>query len=250
MDDIITLAHFTPAEAERITGVSTALQRDWRRRNLLPSMSGHARFDVFELARMAVLKHLADRGIGPSLAGDEADWCAAAVAHAALGWHEAWDGEADRTLTWLDHYNSPPPVDRALLEIIDNAIENGADVERPTHGSHWAAQVDYLRRRVWSHVGRPRMLPAPLFIWWADGTHVFHMSLDNAMSEMLSDDPRTSGAMIVLNLESLGSVLLNRSARAFVHVEFVPEGEGGQPPIEFGATVSLTTGEEAGSNGN
>lgn len=241
MDAIITLAQFTPAEAERITGVNTALQRDWRRRDIMPSSDGHARFDVFQLASMAVLKTLADRGIGPSLAKEEADWCAASVVWGAMASSETWDGEPLKALTWQSAFANPPPVDPTLVELIGLANANGGDFEVPTVGSHWGRQSEYLRRRLFGHVGRPQIVPAPLFIWWADGTHMFHQSYDKARSDMFSTDPRVAGAVITIDLEALGATLSERAGRPLVHVEFVPDGEGSfEDNIEHGATIPLT----------
>lgn len=243
MDHVTTLAQFTPSEAERITGVNTALQRDWRRRGILPSSEGHARFDIFSLSRMVVLRCLADRGVGPSMAVEAADSAAVATAWAALDFRDAWDGEAERALTWV--LSTPPPLDPALAEVIGMAIKGGVDIELPAHGSHWRLQVNYLRYLLWSTTQLPRVLPAPLFIWWADGTHGFHQSFDRARNDILSTDPQTYGAIIVLDLESLGHILLERAGRAFVHVEFVEDGEGSRPEIEWGAPVPCATPKSA-----
>ncbi len=50
MDISITVARFGTSDAERITGVSAMCQRDFRRHGYLPPITGHARFDVFELS--------------------------------------------------------------------------------------------------------------------------------------------------------------------------------------------------------
>lgn len=56
---------FTPSEAEAITGVSVALQRDWRRRELIPSTNDGkwARFTLDDIARLSVMKKLSDFGM-------------------------------------------------------------------------------------------------------------------------------------------------------------------------------------------
>jgi len=55
---------FTPAEAAKISGVSTVLQRDWRRRGLLPAkdQEGWAKFTVVDVIEMAVMKAMSDSG--------------------------------------------------------------------------------------------------------------------------------------------------------------------------------------------
>ena len=240
MDEIITLAQFTPAEAERITGVNTTLQRDWRRREFLPVNDGHARFDAFQLARMLTLKVLADRGIGPSLATEEADWCAASIVWAATDSREVWDGEPEKALTWHEQFRTPPPVDPKLIEFLREANENGADVPIPEVGSHWGDQRDYLRRRLWRHVSRPNVVPCPLFIWWADGSHTFHVSFDQARGGLFSTDPKVDGAVIILDMDALGAALAARANRPLVHIEFVPPGEGDSfDRLEHGAIIPL-----------
>ena len=58
---------FSPAEAAKVTGVSAALQRVWRGRNLLrPSQKeGHARFRLPDLCRLYAMKAFSDVGVGP-----------------------------------------------------------------------------------------------------------------------------------------------------------------------------------------
>lgn len=50
-------ALYSPAEAAALSGVSQVLQRDWRRRGLLPARtSGRARFTINDILRMRVMK--------------------------------------------------------------------------------------------------------------------------------------------------------------------------------------------------
>lgn len=65
------LERFTPAEAEMVTGVNVALQRDWRRRKLLPETGGaHARYTASELAEMLLMQDFASEGLGPKVMKD------------------------------------------------------------------------------------------------------------------------------------------------------------------------------------
>ncbi|MBX9791257.1 MAG: helix-turn-helix domain-containing protein [Sphingomonas sp.] len=65
------LERYTPAEAEMVTGVNVALQRDWRRRGLLPETGGgHARYNAAELAEMMIMQRGATQGLGPKLLKD------------------------------------------------------------------------------------------------------------------------------------------------------------------------------------
>ena len=56
---------FSPAEAAEISGVSVTLQRDWRRRELLPpNTTGRwATFELGDIITMAVMKSFSDAGI-------------------------------------------------------------------------------------------------------------------------------------------------------------------------------------------
>ena len=206
----MTLAHFTPAEAERITGVNVALQRDWRRRGYLPVNEGHARFDAFAVARMLAMKVLADRGIGPAQSYEQAGWCSLAIVSAALEWSEAWEG---------DHMDVPE-------------VDPDAD---------WGAKAFCLRRELWDK--RPNDISTPLqmtgrslflwysedprrFIWWADGTHGFHASVDTALSELVSSDPKVAGPIVIMDLDALGSTMIVNAARPFVHVKNTVIGGG------------------------
>jgi DNA-binding transcriptional MerR regulator len=56
---------YAPAEVETITGVSVALQRNWRRRGYLPlsSEGKHARFSPSDLGYLLALKTFSDAGV-------------------------------------------------------------------------------------------------------------------------------------------------------------------------------------------
>lgn len=98
MDNPFTLAHFAPSEAEKITGLSTAMQRDWRHRGFLPKNEGHARFDLFTLATMMALKLFADRGIGPQVAQNFTEISSRAIAWFALEFEDAYEGKLSDSL--------------------------------------------------------------------------------------------------------------------------------------------------------
>jgi len=59
---------FTPAEAATITGVSPALQRDWRRREILKGNPGGkwTRWTLDEIIRLSVMKLFSDAGMDVS----------------------------------------------------------------------------------------------------------------------------------------------------------------------------------------
>lgn len=186
-----TLTTFTPGEAERITGLSTMMQRDWRRRGFIESTEGHARFDAFALAELMVLKMLADAGVGPQDGVEIAKFCAAGVMWHSLQWVDAYEGDYQRALEW------------------NNAAVGPSD---------WAVKSNWLARSVMRQK-RLNFAPARFFIRWADGTERWDQSLDSAFNAYTSDAPQVAGPCIVLDQNALGGQLLERARRAFVHVD-------------------------------
>ena len=165
---------FTPADAERITGVSVTLQRDWRRRGILPGQDGHARFDAFALAEMLFLRVMADRGIGPltKIAGlplkDFADGIGARIVAHALRWQDAWAWPA----------NGPASSNRLAVAAAGEVVG--------------IAQARFL-------------------VWLPDGSMPMTSALGRFLDGFASSDDALFGAVIVLDLEALGSGMLKRA---------------------------------------
>jgi hypothetical protein len=88
----ITLATFPPAQCAKITGVSVLQMNDWRRHHYIPRCNGHARLDIGELAEIAVMKALTDRGIGPKLAQPVGRTAGSMVAWHACQWSDSYSG--------------------------------------------------------------------------------------------------------------------------------------------------------------
>jgi hypothetical protein len=82
----ITLAVYTPADLERISGLRTDMQRVWRRRGQLPTLgSGHARFSIQEVVEITFRYAMSKIGIPPSeLKLDLAEATRAAKVHAVF----------------------------------------------------------------------------------------------------------------------------------------------------------------------
>lgn len=231
MSMTLTLTTFTPAEAEAITGVSTASQRDWRRRGFLASGDGHARFDAFDLARMLVIRLLSDRGIGPaqtaqapSLAfGDIASICAVGALGNAFSWSDAWEGDLEDIPTSMV-IPEDAEIESFVLDIVSsNRSEGGATVFHKPSMPQWRARTRYLIKHLWRERSLPLVTPGKIFIWWANGEHKFANSLESEMAEMFSWDPRTCGPIVVLDYNSLASMLIERAGRALCHVEISQE---------------------------
>ena len=233
MEPIFTLAAFTPAEAATITGVSTALQLDWRRHGYLPSNDGHARYDAFDLARMLVMKLLADKGVGPkhtadnedgTTIGDLADWCAAGVVLRAMKWVEAWSGDYDGGIEVSKVL--PEGSETCVFTMLSsNPDEAKKVIWAAVDASDWSARADYLMVQLFRSLDRPLVSPADYFIWWADGEHCFHDSVDTAIGELSTGDPKTSGPIVVLSFISLADQLQERAARPLCCVEFHSDKE-------------------------
>jgi hypothetical protein len=174
---------FPPSAAERITGVSAALQRDWRRRRILPESQGHARFELSELAEMHFLWLMTQRGIGPldQTAGISVAAVAPAVG-ARIAIHvlrspEAWSG---------DLTNAP--------------------------GRNWGEKAKLLTQQIYRS-GQQRF-----FAWLADGTHEMNDNIRNVFDNRTSLDPGVAGPVIVLDLDSIAAQLTVRAGTPFIHV--------------------------------
>lgn len=233
------LTTFTPAEAEKITTLNTVMQRDWRRRGFIPSGEGHARFDAFALAEVWVMKMLSDRGVGPQLSKEVASWCAMGILWHALKDGEAYEGDHARTFEWEPEGARPQPDPEALAVLERFSKETGIAIPENVDTT-WSAKGEWLAKQVFRLRGCPRVIPSPYFIWWADGSHVFHDSLDEAFSS-LSWDEKYAGPVIVLDLNALATQLLVRAGRALVHVEYPVDEDGNiVPPLQYGAVVPLS----------
>lgn len=243
-----TLTLFTPAEAERVTGLSVGMQRDWRNRGFLPKNEGHARFDAFALARMMAMKMMSDRGVGPQKSREEAEWCALGIVAGALREISAYEGDHDKAMSWsvrpsslprrIGHdflyfpkrlresaANPAPDLNATRREIAANFInaisqENIGDQESDLESTEWSwgEKADWLRKTILRGNGY-RFEPGRYFVSWADGSHIFHISLDQAFRELTSVDTKADGPVIVLDLHHLGGLLLDRAERPIVHVE-------------------------------
>jgi hypothetical protein len=232
------LTSFTPGEVEKITGLSNVMQRDWRRRGFLPSSAGHARFDPFALAEVFVMKLLADRGIGPVHSKEVADWCAIGVLWHALKAVDAYEGDHHRTFEWEPEEFRPKPDPSLVAAVKKMVAAAGEELPEGTDFT-WGAKADWLTRQILRQRGHGRVIPARFFIWWADGTHGWHESVDQAFSDS-SSDPRYAGAVIALDLGAIAGTMSDRAGRAFVHVEYETDDGGSLlSPVQYGEPVAL-----------
>ena len=80
------------ADVEQITGVSPDLQRDWRRRGILPKLAqpGRAKYSLSDVIEIAALKTLADAGLPVSTAGELASLSVLPVISNFLRWPDVY----------------------------------------------------------------------------------------------------------------------------------------------------------------
>ncbi|KAA3514809.1 hypothetical protein G6L63_01150 [Agrobacterium vitis] len=235
------LTTFTPAEAEKITTLSTVAQRDWRRREFLPTVDGHARFDAFALAEIWVMKMLSDRGVGPQASKEVANWCAIGILWHALKNVDAYEGDHHKTFDWYPEKHRPKNDPEEAANFRQLCEDAGWNIpENVDFDFTWHSKSQWLTKQIFRLRGYPKIIPARYFIWWADGSHLWHDNLAEAFSSH-SSEARYAGPVIVLDLEALATTLSQRAGRALVHVEFPVDGEGNLvSPIEYGAPVPLT----------
>ncbi len=80
---------FSPSEAAHISGVSTSLQRDWRRRGVIRSRSeGWHRFALEEVIRMTVMRAFTQSGISIETADGVADLAVLPVMSELARWDD------------------------------------------------------------------------------------------------------------------------------------------------------------------
>ena len=210
----ITLATFPPAEAGRISSLSTTNQRDWRRRDFLPATPGHARFDPFAVAEMWTLKMLSDRGIGPQIGKDVANYCANAIVFQAL--------------QWIDAYESPffgdkkELTEEELREAISIAQASGLDGLKTRFGSGEGRFPGWekIRKNIVGQIFEKRPdwtndILDTWFVWWADGTFGLQKSLNEAFGDA-TGVAKYAGAVVVLDLAALGSTFLAKTVKPLV----------------------------------
>lgn len=174
---------FSPSEAQVITGVDLANQRNWRRRGYLPKgQGGWTEFEAPDLAKMLVFQSLANRGIGPSSAQEDAYWASLGILYAALKWIDSIDDKTGENF-WWKYKDIPGEAAGMICRKLSKVIPGG---------------------RFW--------------VWWADGKSECLDDIRKAFNES-SWSEKYGGAVVVLDLQALGSQLLDRAGRPLVTIE-------------------------------
>lgn len=220
----VDMCHFSPVEAEQITGVPGDHIRKWRNRGYLTGKASTARtsWELFGLAELMVLGMLSER-VGPLLARPIATICANGVAWHALAVADAYEGDHVAVYSW------EPQKFAAINENIALATDfvrrfqagtlNEADKAFRPRRPGWEDQADFLRHNIFHSKGIAGV-PQRFFVWLADGSHTWCSSLDTLFGQSGQEfDPRFQGSVLVLDLESLGHLIGTNAGRAFVSVE-------------------------------
>ncbi len=211
---------FTPAEAERITGVSVTQQRNWRRYGYLPkSLGQHARFNPHQLAAMTIMQTLSERGIGPGASREISPLIGAHVIYYAC----LWDPDAFEDRTGLDFswYGSG-----------EKRIANQV--------AFWSVQDD--------------INPAQFCVWYADGSYKFCDDLGQAFNRIFTDDEQMGGACIVIELQGIAASLLDRTERPLFIAELAPDDDADKfpefPDLDIADVMKGGSGDAGGNQGH
>ena len=172
MLDLIT---FTPAQAAKITGVNVALQRDWRRRGILPPSEGRTKFTAFAVAEMLALSALAAQTIGPQQFKPIASSLGAGIVASALRDRGAYSGEDIDAVV-----NSE---DEGILARL--LITNPVDREREL----WEWRAAWLGRAILGAAGHDPRAIRTTFIQWAEGSFAFYNGPIQPFEQIDAADP-------------------------------------------------------------
>lgn len=215
------LEKFSPAEAEQVTSLSLSMQRDWRRRGFLPSAGGKvASFDLFDLARLLFLKLMSDRGVGP---GDIVGTAILNISARRIAYDALTNGAA-----YGKHYPSSNSLRAFMLartSYDEIQADGGADdPELWMRGRlKIAAQNDDLAVRI-AYNGVPKLIPGPLFLWFADGEACWDEAAGGRLTKELAG-PGADGAILMMVLPKIGKMLVERAGRPLVKLK-PADGEG------------------------
>lgn len=204
---MLTLASYTPAEAAKISGVNVALQRDWRRRGILPRREGHARYSPFEVAELMALNAFAVQGVGPQKFTPIATMLAAGIVDAAMDRPEAYAGPLDLVVN---------EDDRDWLLEWESGAKEFKNWRWDYDLTNW--RIRAVKRRVNQWCGHDQNAIRSCFVQWADGSFAFYHSPITPYETIDEDDPRRSGAVLILDLAGLGRTFVQR-APGFVELD-------------------------------
>ena len=227
----ITCRIFNPTQAAALSGVPVGYHRELRRYQLMRvegrDPAGRPKHSIFSVAYLMLVRMLADSMLMPQ-AHKIAQETAPAIVWHALQWHEAFSG-LDRVFSWDPETFAQIEAWRAgaaLLQRRDLPIaELIAEHERimptlegsasPETQKNWARSELFKRRKV------DESQFARFLIVWPTGHFVWSRSVDAELDGMTSGDARVRGLIRLLDMDALGSTLVDNAEKLlpFVHVE-------------------------------
>jgi hypothetical protein len=144
---------FTAGEAEKLTGVSTAVQRDWRRHGHIPKESeGWTNYDLLGLSRLLLL-NLFSRYSTPAKSVEAVNYVAPAVAahvKRIIAGEDRQAGRARTAIIWAtgEICTYPTPQDGFDAGTEQQQAGPCVVVDAETIGTLFGIKVrDYLRER-------------------------------------------------------------------------------------------------------
>lgn len=230
------LTQYTPAEAERITGLSTAMQRDWRHRGFGSRSGKQARFTIFDLAELHFMKAHSDQGKGPSLSLPYAARVAERIVATGLMWRgDAWTGELETEL-----FDRIPAGSRSLTssEHFDLELGKERDTLEPEDKRQWLAAQIYAAMGLDRQDGFGRQS-----IWWPTGEFELGDYEHKRFTGLGSDhklarvDPKYDGPALVFDIEAAAEILVDRAPRPWLNVQLLVSSDG--PPQSSGTRLNL-----------
>lgn len=237
------LAQFTPAEAEQMTSATPAMQRDWRHRGFLPRYEKHARFTIFDLVQLYVMKAYANHGRGPSQSAEHAPKVVASVIRSGLMYEDRSWGDAP----YSDVFSSIPRYSRRPHphEIFDRDL-----VEKGMRAPDWLSQQslsdhevrEWFALELLSSAGCEFKQYGSNAIWWPN--HQWEIAdYDGIMNSNAYDrtDPKFDGAALVIDLDQVARILAARAPRPWISISF----ESFEVPGDAISGRVLVTGQEA-----
>ncbi|WP_295706092.1 hypothetical protein [uncultured Brevundimonas sp.] len=206
---MLEVISFTPAQAAKISGVNATLQRDWRRRKILPPLeAAQASYSPLEVAKMMALGALAAQGLSPLNYRGVAEKMGAAIIHSALLNREAYTGALDAYLP------------RDISQLI------GSEKIRRSYGwdfsrSAFEEQLEGIRlyelATTYTKQNGHNVRGVGAFVQFAEGSFDFYAGPIEPFEVIDDTDPRRQGAIVVVDLSALGREFQKR-AGAFAHM--------------------------------
>lgn len=251
----IDLEQYTPAETDRMTGASAAMQRDWRHRGIGPiKREKHSRFTIFDVAEIYALKAFSDQGKGPSQSAAFAARVGEEIVAAGAMWRgDAWSGEKAE-----DIFSRIPVESRQFTHEERSNFDNDQPIDHDTWNEgrrQWVVNNLYQALKLapnskWGHQA----------IWWPTGALEFGeyefskfqgLGGDGKFSKV---DPKFDGAAVVLNLEAAAEILVDRAPRPWFTAKLVvddaaPIKQRTKVPRNLGDVVVTRGGERVGLYG-